>query len=352
VAMSGGVDSAVAAALLAREGYDVIGVTLRLADLAGSGLGVSRCCSQEDVETARTVCLRLGIGHEVLEMGSTFRRAVIEPFAHSYLAGETPLPCAHCNSAIKFGELLEAALRMGAETVATGHYARVAREGESFVLRRGLDRGKDQSYFLFALEPWQLEHVRLPIGTLTKSEVRALAADFALPNAAREESQEICFVPPGRSYVQVLEAIAPERLPGEGDVVDVNGRVLGRHGGFHRFTVGQRRGLGVADGRRLYVLQILPESNRVVVGTDAQASRRKLLLREVNWLAPRGAGVIEAEVQVRSRHEPAAATVKLGQDGTAEVHFVEPVLSPAPGQAAVCYAGDRVLGGGWITACS
>jgi tRNA-specific 2-thiouridylase len=352
VAMSGGVDSAVAAALLAREGYDVVGVTLRLADLKATGLGVSRCCSQEDVEMARAVCLRLGIGHEVMEMGSTFRRAVIQPFVRSYLAGETPLPCAHCNATIKFGELLEGALRMGAETLATGHYARVEREGDSFVLRRGLDRGKDQSYFLFALEPWQLEHVRFPLGGLSKSEVRALAVELGLPNAARQESQEVCFVPPGGSYVQVLEAVAPERLPGEGDVIDVDGRVLGRHGGYHRFTVGQRRGLGVADGRRLYVLKLHPESNRVVVGTSEQASRRSLLLREVNWLATRTAEAIEAEVQVRSRHQPATATFRLGQEGTAEVHFAEPVLSPAPGQAAVCYVGDRLLGGGWIAACS
>jgi tRNA-specific 2-thiouridylase len=348
VAMSGGVDSAVAAALLAREGCDVVGVTLRLADLSADGLGVSRCCSQEDVEMARAVCLRLGIAHDVLEMGAAFRRAVIEPFVDSYLAGETPLPCANCNASVKFGELLEAAFRMGAETLATGHYARVAREGDSFVLRRGLDREKDQSYFLFALEPWQLEHVRFPLGGLTKGEVRALAAELGLPNASKEESQEVCFVPAGASYVRVLETLAGGRLPGEGEVVDGDGRVLGRHGGYHRFTVGQRRGLGVADGRRLYVLEVRPESNQIVVGTNEQASRRTLLLREVNWLAPRAAGAVEAAVQVRSRHEPARATVRLGGDGTAEVKFAEPVHSPAPGQAAVCYDGDRLLGGGWI----
>jgi len=352
VAMSGGVDSAVAAALLAREGCDVVGVTLRLGDLSANGLGVSRCCSQEDVEMARAVCLRLGIAHDVLEMGAAFRRAVIEPFVESYLAGETPLPCAHCNAFVKFGELLEAAFRMGAETLATGHYARVAREGNSFVLRRGLDRDKDQSYFLFALEPWQLEHVRFPLGGLTKAEVRALAAELGLPNASKEESQEVCFVPPDGSYVRVLETLAAERLPGDGEVVDRDGRVLGRHGGYHRFTVGQRRGLGIADGRRLYVLELQPGSNRVVVGTQVEASRRRLLLREVNWLAPRTTGAVEAEVQVRSRNQPACATVRLGENGTAEVAFAEPVLSPAPGQAAVCYDGDRLLGGGWIVSCA
>jgi tRNA-uridine 2-sulfurtransferase len=350
--MSGGVDSAVAAALLAREGCDVVGVTLKLADLSAVGLGVSRCCSQQDVEMARAVCLKLGIAHDVLEMGSAFRRAVIEPFVDSYLAGETPLPCAHCNASVKFGELLEAAFRMGAEALATGHYARIDREGGALGLRRGLDRGKDQSYFLFALEPWQLEHVRFPLGGLTKPQVRALAAELGLPNAAKQDSQEVCFVRRGGSYVQVLETVAAERLPGEGEVVDEYGRVLGRHGGYHRFTVGQRRGLGVADGRRLYVLEVQPGTNRVVVGTQEEASRRKLLLREVNWLAPRTADVVEAEVQVRSRHQPARATVRLREDGTAEVEFAEPVLSPSPGQAAVCYDGDRLLGGGWIAACS
>jgi tRNA-specific 2-thiouridylase len=348
--MSGGVDSAVAAALLVREGFDVRGVTLRLADLSANGLGVSRCCSQEDVEIAREVCLRLGIAHDVLEMGSAFRRAVIEPFVASYLSGETPLPCAHCNATVKFGELLEATFRMGAETLATGHYARVDREGDSVLLRRGFDRERDQSYFLFALEPWQLEHVRFPLGRLTKREVRTLATELGLPNASKRDSQEVCFVPQRASYVRVLETLVPGRLPGEGEVVDEGGRVLGRHAGYHRFTVGQRRGLGVADGRRLYVLEVHPGSNRVVVGTEERASRRRLRLREVNWLAPRTADVVEAEVQVRSRHQPARATVRLAEDGTAEVEFEEPVLSPAPGQAAVCYQGDRLLGGGWISA--
>jgi tRNA-specific 2-thiouridylase len=350
VAMSGGVDSAVAAGVLARQGYDVVGVTLRLANLARLGLGVSRCCSDEDVEVARAVCVRLGIAHDVLEVGAAFRRSVVEPFVDSYLAGETPLPCAHCNALVKFGELLEAAFRMGAETLATGHYARVGREEGIPALRRALDREKDQSYFLFTLELWQLEHVSFPIGAMTKSEVRALAAELGLPNAGKTESQEVCFVPSGGSYVKVLEAMAPGRMPGEGEIVDRDGRVLGRHGGHHRFTVGQRRGLGVADGRRLYVLEVHPQANRVVVGTDAEAERRTLLLRDVNWIAPRADETMRAEVQVRSRHVPAPATVRRRDDGTAEVTFDEPVLSPAPGQAAVCYQGDRLLGGGWITA--
>jgi len=352
VAMSGGVDSAVAAGLLAREGHDVVGVTLQLADLSAEGLGVSRCCSPTDVEMARAVCDRLSIPHHVLEMGAAFRRAVIEPFVESYLAGETPLPCVACNAKLKFGELLDLVGRFDAEALATGHYARVEREGDSCVLRRGRDRGKDQSYFLFALTPRQLERVRLPLGGLTKRRVRAVAAKLGFPNADRQDSQEVCFVPEGGSYVQVLEKLAPRRLPGEGEVVDHSGRVLGRHGGYHRFTVGQRRGLGVADGRRLYVLEVQPETNRVVVGTQEEASRTRLLLREVNWLAPHTGDVVDAEVQVRSRHQPVRAIVQLARDGTAQVDFAEPVLSPAPGQAAVCYDGDMLLGGGWIAATS
>lgn len=348
VAMSGGVDSAVAACLLAREGYEVIGATLQLADLSAGGLGVSRCCSPADVRVARAVCDRIGIPHHVLEMGGAFRKAVIEPFVDSYLAGETPLPCAACNAKIKFGELLDLADELGAEALATGHYARVTREGGAVVLRRGRDKGKDQSYFLFALKPAQLERVRLPLGELTKREVRAVAAELGLPNAAKPESQDVCFLPEGGSYVQVLEAMAPERLRGAGELVDGEGRVVGRHRGYHRFTVGQRRGLGVAGQKRLYVLSVQPTTNRVVVGRQDEALRRKLALRDVNWLAPRSDAAIEADVQVRSRNQPARATVTLGENGTAEVEFAQPVLSPAPGQAAVCYEGDRLLGGGWI----
>jgi tRNA-specific 2-thiouridylase len=348
VAMSGGVDSAVTACLLAREGYEVVGVTLQLADLSAGGLGVSRCCSPADVLVARAVCDRVGIPHHVLEMGESFRRAVIEPFVESYLGGETPLPCAACNAKIKFGELLDLAGEFGADAFATGHYARVGREGDTFVLRRGRDRGKDQSYFLFALNTTQLERVKLPLGELTKREVRAVAAELGLPNAAKPESQDVCFLPEGGSYVEVLEAMAPDRLPAEGEVVDSGGRVVGRHGGYHRYTVGQRRGLGVAGRQRLYVLAVRPVENRVVVGERDEAFRTRLTLRDVNWLAPRGDGAIDAEVQVRSRNQPARATVRLGGNGGAEVEFEQPVLSPAPGQAAVCYDGDRVLGGGWI----
>ncbi len=346
--MSGGVDSAVAAGLLARSGREVVGVTLQLADLSAQGLGFSRCCSPDDVATAGAVAARLGVPHYVLDMETPFRRAVLDPFVESYLAGETPLPCAHCNARVKIGRLLEVAGAMGADTLATGHYARLECGGGAAVLRRGRDRGKDQSYFLFAVPAARLARVELPLGDLTKEEVRALAREMGLPNAERRDSQEVCFVPPGASYVDVLERLAPERLPGEGELVDPEGRIVGRHSGYHRFTVGQRRGLGVGGGPPLYVVGIQPGSNRVVVGSAAQTLRTRLSLRDVNWLVAPPDQPIAAHIQVRSRHEPQPASVLPGTAGAAEVVFERPVSAPAPGQAAVFYDGDRVLGGGWI----
>jgi tRNA-specific 2-thiouridylase len=351
VALSGGVDSAVAAALLSRQGHDVVAVTLQLADLSQRGLGVSRCCSPADVESAREVARRLAVPHYVLDFEAVFGEQVLAPFVASYLAGETPLPCARCNSRVKFGRLLDVAPMLGADALASGHYARIERGADGRPqLRRAVAQEKDQSYFLFELTAAQLERLVLPLADLGKAEVRRLAAELGLPNAARPDSQEVCFVPPGGSYVDVLERLAGDRLPGVGEVVNAAGTVVGTHAGFHRFTVGQRQGLGIASGGRLYVTAIDPARNRVTVGGAPETLRTELRLREVNWLGEPGSGRVDAAVQVRSRHRPVAAVVTLAADGGATVVFREPVASPAPGQAAVFYDGDRVLGGGWIAA--
>ncbi len=345
VAMSGGVDSSVAAALLAEQGFDVVGVTLRL---AGDG---SRCCSLEDAEDARRVAERLGIRFYVADYAARFRSEVIEAFADDYLAGRTPIPCVSCNQRFKFRYLLDRARALGAASVATGHYARVARGPNGRLrLRRAVDRHKDQSYFLFDLDQERLGRIRFPLGALEKRHVRARARALGLATADKPESQEICFVPDG-DYARVVEEVRPERRPGAGEIVDEAGRLLGRHAGVHHFTVGQRRGLGVASDRRLYVTRIDAAANRVVVG-DAEAVRfREAQLAGVSWIAGAApARPVHARVHVRHRHPGTPARVEPGSDGRARVRFQEPVTAVAPGQAAVFYAGDELLGGGWIQA--
>jgi tRNA-specific 2-thiouridylase len=345
VGLSGGVDSSVAAALLVEEGYEVIGVTLHL---AGSG---SRCCSLEDADDARRVAEELGIRFYVVNQQEAFRRDVIEPFADAYLAGETPLPCVACNRGFKFGTLRARARALGAEGVATGHYARIAVDAETGErhLLRARDGAKDQTYFLFDLSQEQLAEARFPLGELTKGEVRERARALGLPTADKEESQEICFVPDG-DYARVVESLRPDAVPGEGEIVDGRGRVLGRHRGIHRFTVGQRRGLGLASAERLYVRSLDAERNRVVVGSDAELAVRGARLRGVRWIGAPPPGPVEAAVRIRYRHAGAAARIESGADGAADVWFDAPVAAVAPGQAAVFYDGERVLGGGWIAA--
>jgi tRNA-specific 2-thiouridylase len=346
VALSGGVDSSVAASRLVEAGHEAIGVTLHL--VAGS----SRCCSLSDADDARRVAQRLGMPFYVANYTERFRQEVTEAFADAYLAGRTPIPCVACNSRFKFDYLLERARVFGAAGVASGHYARVDTEPGSGLrrLRRAADPDKDQTYFLFELGQEQLAALRFPLGDLTKGEVRDHARRLGLVTAEKPESQEICFVPDGDAAAMV-EQIRPEALPGAGEVVDGRGRVLGRHRGVHRFTVGQRRGLGVASDRRLYVTRIEAARNRVVVGEAGELLARGACLERVNWIA--GAvpsGPVSASVRIRHRHAGAQARVHPEPGGRARVVFDEPVAAVAPGQAAVFDDGDVVLGGGWIAA--
>jgi tRNA-specific 2-thiouridylase len=345
--MSGGVDSSLAAALAVEAGCDVVGVTMKLST------GSSRCCSLADAEDARRVADALGVRFFIADYADAFRKQVIEPFADAYLAGRTPIPCVACNKRFKFDHLLERAKVYGAERVATGHYARIVRDSSSdrLLLKRARDLAKDQSYFLFQLDQDQLSRAWFPLGELSKHEVRARARALGLVTADKPESQELCFVPDGH-YVDVVEQVRPQARQLAGEFVDEAGRVLGRHRGVHRFTIGQRHGLGLSSGRKLYVSRIDATTGRVTVGdADALASRRAAV-RGVHWIAGCApAEPVRARVQVRHRHPGAAATIECSEDSTAVAHFDEPVRAVTPGQAAVFYAEDDdglVLGGGWI----
>ena len=345
VGMSGGVDSSVAAALLVEQGYEVIGVTLHLAGAS------SRCCSLEDADDARRVAERLGIRFYVANYKDDFRKEVIEPFADEYLAGRTPIPCVACNKRFKFDHLLRRARALGADSVATGHYARVRENVDTgeYELFRGRDAEKDQSYFLFNLSQEQLGRSVFPVGELTKSEVRDRARALGLATAEKPESQEICFVPDGR-YADVVEQVRPDRLPGVGEIVDGAGRLLGTHAGVHHFTVGQRRGLGVQGRGRLYVRRLDAKRNQVVVGTLEEGLSTGAELTGVSWTGKEPSSAVNASVRIRYRHAGVRARVEARAGGAARVEFEAPVAAVSPGQAAVFDVGDRVLGGGWIAA--
>lgn len=360
VAMSGGVDSSTVAALLARQGLRVVGLTMqlwnqrRLPEIAGQGTA-GRCCSLDDVYDARAVAAHLGIPYYVVNFEERFERQVVKPFIEEYLAGRTPIPCTLCNNFIKFDEFLELAAGVGASRIATGHYARIRRDPETgrYQLLKGVDEAKDQSYFLFGLTQEQLARTLFPLGGYTKAEVRALARELGLPVAGKGESQEICFVPNG-DYAAFIEAYFRERglepPRAKGEIVTREGTVLGEHGGVHRFTVGQRKGLGVAVGEPLYVIATEPASQRVVVGRADELLRRRLEACEVNWVSIPGLEAPRrAEVRIRHKHVAAPATLyPTAEPGRVEVIFDEPQRAVTPGQAAVFYEGELVLGGGWI----
>jgi len=347
VAMSGGVDSSVTAALLVEGGFEVVGVTLQLYD-HGAAIGhKGACCAGQDIGDARRVADRLGIAHYVLDYEGRFRKEVIEDFAEAYRRGETPIPCIRCNQRIKFRDLLGTARDLGASALATGHYVRRTIGPDGPELRRAADPARDQSYFLFATTRAELEFLRFPLGGLAKNETRALARRFDLAVADKPDSQDICFVPQG-SYVRLVERLRPEA--GEpGAIVDMAGRVLGRHRGIAHFTVGQRKGLGVASAEPLYVLRLDSEQRRVVVGPRAALAETRLSLGEVNWLGPPAKPGMAVAAKLRSAQLPVGARFYPGGSKEDAVLILDaPAGAVAPGQAAVLYDGERLLGGGWI----
>jgi tRNA-uridine 2-sulfurtransferase len=361
VAMSGGLDSSVAAWLLSRE-EPVVGLSMLLWDHstkprgqrreARSG-GSGRCCGALDLGDARRVAQQAGIPHYTLRMDEEFRRDVVDPFVDDYLAGRTPSPCVRCNTFVKFDALLERARALGAERVATGHYARIVGGDDGPELHRGADEAKDQSYFLFELTREQLAASRFPLGELSKPQVRQIARDAGLVVAEKGESMEICFVDGAvESFVAEQAAARPERFAHAtaepARVVTEDGTPLGTGAPYYRYTVGQRRGLGVAAGQRLYVLRVLPESNEVVVGDGTALAARGLAGERLHWIGEPPAGDVEVTVRIRSRHAGVAARVRALDGRRAEVEFAEPQRGVAPGQAAVFYDGTRVLGGCWI----
>ena len=355
VAMSGGVDSSVVAGLLSESGYDVVGVTLQLYDHGEATHRKGACCAGQDIHDARRVAEQLGIPHYVLDYEERFRDTVIDGFAESYIAGETPVPCVACNQTVKFHDLLDTARQLGAHALATGHYVMSKAAGNHRALYRPVDVNRDQSYFLFATTQAQLDFVRFPLGAMTKAEVREAARRFGLAVADKHDSQDICFVPNGK-YADVIERLKPGASEA-GDIVHIDGRVLGRHAGIIHYTIGQRRGIGVAVGEPLFVVHLDPAGRRVIVGPREALATSRLHLRDVNWLGDGSLGEaagegLDVHTRVRSTRAPVPARLAVDAGDHAFVDLAAGESGVAPGQACVFYdregPGARVLGGGWI----
>jgi tRNA-specific 2-thiouridylase len=353
VAMSGGVDSSVAAALLQAQGYEVIGISMQVWDYsrftAAAGEKFDTCCSLDDIHDARRVAEQLGIPFYVVNFEEEFQQLVIDDFISEYCVGRTPNPCVRCNQWIKFELLLKKARGLGAELIATGHYARTEQDPAGrYRLLKGIDPAKDQSYFLFTLSQEQLAMTLFPLGEMTKQEVRALAAQYRLRVAEKGESQEICFVP-DNNYVRFIEEARGENLL-SGNIVDRSGKILGKHGGTYRYTIGQRKGLGIAHEEPLYVIGVDTSRKEVVVGTRHELYCDGLIAASINWIVPPPESAFGASCKIRYRHQPVACRILPLAGNRAEVRFEEREKSVTPGQAVVFYDNDLVLGGGWIVA--
>ncbi len=355
VAMSGGVDSSVAAALLHEQGYDVIGVTLQLYDMGTPAAKTKTCCAGQDIYDAKRVAEGRGFPHYVLNYESNFRESVIEDFADSYIRGETPIPCVTCNQTVKFRDLLEVAHDLGADCMATGHYIkRTVNDDGIAELHRAHDHGKDQSYFLFATTQEQLDFLRFPLGGWSKDKTREEAIRLGLLTADKPDSQDICFVPDG-DYAKIVKKVRPESEQ-SGDIVHIDGRIVGQHEGIIHYTIGQRKGLGIGGGvsdnnEPLYVISVDPNKNQVIVGPKTALARNVIHIKDCNWLS-QDKNNKDILVKFRSVMKPVPAKVAENENGSADIYLETPQYGIAPGQAAVCYNNDRVLGGGWIVGTS
>ena len=355
VAMSGGVDSSVAAALLHEQGYDVIGVTLQLYDMGtkpGEEVKTKTCCAGQDIYDAKRVAENCGFPHYVLNYESNFKESVIDEFADSYIKGQTPIPCVRCNQSVKFRDLLEVAHDLGADCMATGHYIkRTLNDNGVAELHRAHDHGKDQSYFLFATTQDQLDFLRFPLGGWSKDKTREEAERLGLLTADKPDSQDICFVPHG-DYAKVVKKIRPDAEK-PGNIVHIDGRIVGSHNGIIHYTIGQRKRLGIGGGisennQPLYVVSVNPNSNEVIVGPKQALARNVIHITDCNWLKDIPENGMDIDLKFRSVMKPIRAQIKTGEGSAAQIHLPEAQYGISPGQAAVCYINDRVLGGGWI----